>query len=115
MVEIVKSATFDRWVRKLKHRRAAARALVRIDRLAAGNSGCEAGRGGISELRIVHGLGYRVAGCLIYGMNLTLDGYIAAPGDDLGWSGPSDELFQWWLDQELAIGLLAYGASCGRR
>ena len=37
---------------------------------------------------------------LIYGMNLTLDGYVAAPGDDLGWSGPSDELFQWWLDQE---------------
>ena len=37
---------------------------------------------------------------LIYGMNLTLDGYIAAPGDDLGWSEPSDELFQWWLDQE---------------
>jgi len=27
---------------------------------------------------------------LIYGMNLTLDGYVAAPGDDLGWSGPSD-------------------------
>ena len=25
---------------------------------------------------------------LIYGMNLTLDGYIAAPGDDLGWGGP---------------------------
>ena len=46
---------------------------------------------------------------LIYGMNLTLDGYVAAPGDDLGWSGPSDELFQWWLDQELAIGLLLYG------
>ena len=46
---------------------------------------------------------------LIYGMNLTLDGYVAAPGDDLGWSGPSDELFQWWLNQELAIGLLMYG------
>src|SRR4029453_13399579 len=46
---------------------------------------------------------------LIYGMNLTLDGYIAAPGDDLGWSRPSDELFQWWLNQELAIGLLMYG------
>src|SRR5215216_3686681 len=46
---------------------------------------------------------------LIYGMNLTLDGYIVAPGDDLGWGGPSDELFQWWLDQELAIGLLMYG------
>ncbi|MFB4271497.1 hypothetical protein [Nonomuraea sp. GTA35] len=24
---------------------------------------------------------------LIFGMNMTLDGYIAAPGDDLGWSG----------------------------
>ena len=31
---------------------------------------------------------------LIYGMNLSLDGYIAAPGDDIGWSGPpSGELF----------------------
>ena len=46
---------------------------------------------------------------LIYGMNLTVDGYIAAPGDDLAWSAPSDELFQWWLEQELAIGLLLYG------
>lgn len=46
---------------------------------------------------------------LIYGMNLSVDGYIAAPGDDLGWSGPSDELFQWWLDQELGIDLLLYG------
>ena len=27
---------------------------------------------------------------LTFGMNLTLDGYIAAPGDDLGWSVPSD-------------------------
>src|SRR3954447_8707276 len=31
---------------------------------------------------------------LTFGMNLSLDGYIAAPGDDLGWSVPSDELFQ---------------------
>ncbi|MGS0688358.1 dihydrofolate reductase family protein [Nakamurella sp. GG22] len=46
---------------------------------------------------------------LIYGMNLTVDGYIAAPGDDIGWSGPNDELFQWWLEQEQAIGLLLYG------
>ena len=47
---------------------------------------------------------------LIYGMNLTLDGYIAAPGDDIGWSGPpSDELFQWWLDQERASALSLYG------
>jgi putative addiction module killer protein len=61
MVEVVKSATFDRWVRKLKDRRAAARVLVRIDRLAAGNSGdVKPVGGGISELRIDHGPGYRV-------------------------------------------------------
>jgi dihydrofolate reductase len=46
---------------------------------------------------------------LVYGMNLSLDGYIAAAGDDLGWSAPSDELFQWWLEEERAIGLFLYG------
>ncbi len=46
---------------------------------------------------------------LIYGLNVSLDGYVAAPGDDLGWSAPSDELFEWWLEQEQAIGLLLYG------
>ena len=46
---------------------------------------------------------------LVYGMNISLDGYIAAPGDDLSWSEPSEELFQWWLDEERAISLLLYG------
>ncbi|MER5488858.1 dihydrofolate reductase family protein [Streptomyces sp. NPDC002812] len=46
---------------------------------------------------------------LIYGMNLSLDGYIAAPGDDIGWSVPSDELFQFWSDQLQAIDLELYG------
>ena len=46
---------------------------------------------------------------LIYGMNLTLDGYIAAPGDDIGWSEPSDEMFQWWLDRERESRLSLYG------
>ncbi|MEU2622117.1 dihydrofolate reductase family protein [Streptomyces sp. NPDC007157] len=47
---------------------------------------------------------------LIYGMNLTLDGYIAAPGDDIGWGGPpSDELFQFWSDQLQATDLSLYG------
>lgn len=46
---------------------------------------------------------------LVYGMNLSLDGYIAAPGGDLGWSTPSDELFEWWLERERAIGLFLYG------
>ncbi|GAA4467886.1 dihydrofolate reductase family protein [Phytohabitans houttuyneae] len=53
---------------------------------------------------------------LIFAMNVTLDGYIAARGDDLGWSGgdgpdspPSDELFQWWSDRVAATGLSLYG------
>src|ERR1700759_2208460 len=46
---------------------------------------------------------------LIYGMNLGLDGYIAAAGGDLGWSGPRDELFQFGLEQEQAVGLFLYG------
>src|ERR1700745_4104079 len=46
---------------------------------------------------------------LTFGMNLSLDGYIAAPGDDLGWSVPSDQLFQWWSDRVGATGLALYG------
>ncbi|PTA47728.1 dihydrofolate reductase family protein [Micromonospora sp. RP3T] len=53
---------------------------------------------------------------LTYGMNVSLDGYIAAPGDDLGWNGGggsdpslSDELFQWWSDRVAATGLALYG------
>src|SRR5260370_23437633 len=46
---------------------------------------------------------------LTFGMNMSLDGYIAASGDDLGWSVPSDELFQWWSDRVGATGLALYG------
>ncbi|MFJ7075255.1 dihydrofolate reductase family protein [Streptomyces sp. NPDC098781] len=46
---------------------------------------------------------------LIYGMNVTLDGYIAAPGDDIGWSVPSDELFQFWSDQLHETDVSLYG------
>jgi dihydrofolate reductase len=46
---------------------------------------------------------------LIYGMNVSLDGYIAAPGDDIGWGVPSDELFQFWSDQLHATDLSLYG------
>lgn len=48
---------------------------------------------------------------LTFGMNVSVDGYIAAPGDDLGWSVPSDELFQWWSDRVGTTGL----ALCGRK
>ena len=46
---------------------------------------------------------------LTYGMNLSLDGYIAAPGDDIGWSVPSDELFGWWTDRMREVSLSLYG------
>jgi dihydrofolate reductase len=46
---------------------------------------------------------------LLYGMNVSLDGYVAAPRDDLSWSEPSDELFRWWLDEERAVSLFLYG------
>lgn len=46
---------------------------------------------------------------LTFAMNVTLDGYIAAPGDDLGWSVPCDELFAWWSDRVAATDLALYG------
>lgn len=46
---------------------------------------------------------------LTFGMNVSLDGYTAAPGDDIGWSAPSDELFQWWSDRVGATELALYG------
>lgn len=30
---------------------------------------------------------------LIYGMNVSVDGYIAGPDGDINWGSPSDELF----------------------
>src|SRR5207302_7836388 len=46
---------------------------------------------------------------LAFGMNLSGDGYIAASGDDLGWSVPRGELFQWGSDRVEATGLALYG------
>lgn len=61
MIEIVWSETFNRWLAKLKDRHAAARVLVRIRRLAAGNPGDvrPVGRG-VSEMRLNYGPGYRI-------------------------------------------------------
>ncbi|BCW54576.1 dihydrofolate reductase family protein [Arthrobacter sp. FX8] len=46
---------------------------------------------------------------LTFAMNMSVDGYIAAPGDNLGWGVPSDELFQWWSDRVAVTGLALYG------
>ena len=61
MIELVKSATFDRWLVTLKDRHAKARIEARIRRMSLGNTGDAKPVGeGISEMRIDHGPGYRV-------------------------------------------------------
>ena len=61
VIEIVKSSHFDRWLRALKDSRARARIEARIRRLSIGNPGdVKPVGGGVSELRIDHGPGYRV-------------------------------------------------------
>jgi putative addiction module killer protein len=61
MVELIKSETFDRWLRELRDIRAAARIQVRLDRMAGGNPGdAKAVGDGVSELRIDYGPCYRV-------------------------------------------------------
>ena len=52
---------FDEWLTRLRDARAQAKIAVRINRLAAGNFGdSKVLRGGVSELRIDWGPGYRV-------------------------------------------------------
>ena len=46
---------------------------------------------------------------LIYSMNASLDGYIAAPGGEIGWGVPSAELHQWFNDRAREIGVSLYG------
>ena len=59
--QVIRSGTFERWLTKLRDRRAAARVLIRINRLAEGNPGDVKPVGhGVSELRITYGPGYRV-------------------------------------------------------
>lgn len=61
MIELIRSATFDRWLSGLRDRRAVARIVARLDRMAAGNPGDVQPVGeGVSELRINYGPGYRV-------------------------------------------------------
>ncbi|MCF4166317.1 type II toxin-antitoxin system RelE/ParE family toxin [Zavarzinia compransoris] len=61
MFDIIKSATFDRWLEDLTDIRAKARIGARLDRVAGGNFGDVKPIGdGVSELRITYGPGYRV-------------------------------------------------------
>ena len=61
MIAIRKTEVFVKWLDGLNDIRARARILVRIERLAAGNPGdVKPVGGGVSELRINYGPGYRV-------------------------------------------------------
>lgn len=61
MLEIRKTETYAKWIDNLRDLQARARVQVRIERLAAGNSGDVKAVGeGVSELRINYGPGYRV-------------------------------------------------------
>lgn len=61
MIEVRRTETFDRWLRKIGDANARARIQVRIDRLARGLFGDVKDIGnGLSELRIDYGPGYRV-------------------------------------------------------
>ncbi len=61
MYEILKSSTFDAWLRNLRDRDARARVEVRIRRLSLGNPGQSRSlKDGINELKIDYGPGYRV-------------------------------------------------------
>ncbi|HBP89307.1 MAG TPA: type II toxin-antitoxin system RelE/ParE family toxin [Nitrospirales bacterium] len=61
MVEIRKTEKYTQWLDGLSDIRARARIQVRVERLAAGNTGDAKPVGeGVSELRIDYGPGYRV-------------------------------------------------------
>jgi len=63
--EIVSTETFDKWLRKLRDRRAFLAIANRITRAAAGNLGdVRAVGGGVSEMRIFIGKGYRLYFCI---------------------------------------------------
>ncbi len=61
MIEVRQTEVFSKWLRKLRDRQARARIQSRIDRLQLGLAGdVRPVGGGVSELRIDYGPGYRV-------------------------------------------------------
>ena len=61
MLEVRQTDAYEHWFRKLRDREAKSRILIRVRRLSLGNPGdVRPVGGGISELRIDYGPGYRV-------------------------------------------------------
>ena len=61
LIEVRQTDVFAKWFARLRHRQARARITARIRRLSLGNLGdVKPVGGGVSELRIDHGPGYRL-------------------------------------------------------
>jgi putative addiction module killer protein len=70
MIKVRQTEEFSRWLHRLKNDNAAARILVRIRRAELGNLGdCRSVGGGVMEMRVDYGPGYRV--------------YVARQGDSI--------------------------------
>ena len=46
---------------------------------------------------------------LVYGMMVSLDGYVEAPGHDIGWSAPDEQLHTFANDEAREAGAFLYG------
>lgn len=61
MIELLRTRAFDRWLSRLRDERAKARIVERLRRVAQGNLGdVKPVGGGVSEMRIDYGPGYRI-------------------------------------------------------
>jgi putative addiction module killer protein len=61
VLQILESATFKRWVRRLRDRRAVARINARLRSVSMGNFGdVKPVGGGVLEMRVPYGPGYRI-------------------------------------------------------
>lgn len=61
MFELKSTVVFDQWLRALRDKRGRARILIRLDAVRMGHLGdSKSVGGGIRELRVHHGPGYRV-------------------------------------------------------
>lgn len=48
-------------------------------------------------------------GTLVYGMNVSIDGYIADAEGDIDWSDPDEELHRYWNDDARNVAVSLYG------
>jgi len=61
VIRIVESVTFKRWIRSLRDRTAVARINARLRNVSLGNAGeAKSVGGGLFEMRVHHGPGYRL-------------------------------------------------------